>query len=335
MNEGAEEDVAMELIDSYGRRINYLRLAVTDRCNLRCQYCMPAEGVAKLGHDDILSYEELFMVAEAAVSMGLEKIRVTGGEPLVRKGIVAFLARLSSLAGLKQLVLTTNGLLLEEMADELAQAGVQRLNISLDSLQPGTFRSVTRCGDLARVLAGIAAAERAGLPVKINMVVMRGVNDAEVLDFVRLTIDKPYTVRFIEYMPTIKEENWQSLVVPGREILERIDGEYAATPLAQAELAGPAQNYQIAGARGSFGLITPLSGHFCGECNRIRVTSSGTVRSCLFSAQEYDLKPFLRSNDATAVKVALRRIIGAKPEKHQISCGEAGHQAFAMSSIGG
>ncbi len=325
----------MKLIDSYGRKINYLRLAVTDRCNLRCRYCMPAEGVPKLAHHDILSYEELFLLARTAVSMGIEKVRVTGGEPLVRKGIVEFLARLSSISGLKHLVLTTNGLLLEEMAEDLRRAGVQRLNISLDSLHPETFKRVTRCGDLARVMAGIAAAERVGIPVKINMVVMRGINDAEILDFARLSLDKPYAVRFIEYMPTIKEDNWQSLTMPGKEILDRIENEFAFKSLDQAELAGPAQNYKIDGAQGSFGLITPLSGHFCGACNRIRVTSSGTVRSCLFSELEYDLKPFLRSKDATAVKVALRRTISAKPEKHRISCSEAEHQAFAMSSIGG
>ncbi len=325
----------MELIDSYGRKINYLRLAVTDRCNMRCQYCMPAEGVAKLTHQDILSYEELFLVARTAISLGVEKIRVTGGEPLVRKGVVEFLSRLSALRGLKQLVLTSNGLLLAEMADELRRAGVQRLNISLDSLQPDTFRRVTRCGDVARVLDGIAAAERAGIPIKINMVVMRGVNDAEIVDFARLTLDKPYSVRFIEYMPAIKEHGWQSLVVPGSEILDRIAREFDFRALEKVELAGPAQNFQIEGARGSVGVITPLSGHFCGACNRIRLTSSGIVRSCLFSGKEYDLKPFLRSNDVTAVKVALRRIVGDKPEQHMMNCSEAGHQAFAMSSIGG
>jgi cyclic pyranopterin phosphate synthase len=184
-------------------------------------------------------------------------------------------------------------------------------------------------------MAGIAAAERVGIPVKINMVVMREINDAEILDFARLSLDKPYAVRFIEYMPTIKEDNWQTLAMPGKEILDRIENEFAFKSLDQAELAGPAQNYKIDGAQGSFGLITPLSGHFCGACNRIRVTSSGTVRSCLFSEREYDLKPFLRSKDATAVKVALRRTISAKPEKHRISYSEAEHQAFAMSSIGG
>lgn len=325
----------MELIDTYGRKINYLRLAVTDRCNLRCRYCMPAEGVPKLTHHDVLSYEELFLVAKAAVSLGIEKIRVTGGEPLVRRGIMDFLAQLSSLAGLKELVLTTNGLLLEELAEGLRQAGVQRLNISLDSMRPENFHQITRCGDLSRVLAGIAAAEKVGLSVKLNMVVMRGVNDDEILDFARLTREQPYAVRFIEYMPTIKERNWQSLVVPGHEILSRLAEDFAFKELAPSELSGPAQNFQIKSARGTIGVITPLSGHFCGACNRIRVTSSGTVRSCLFADNEYDLKPFLRAKDDTAVKVALRRIVNAKPERHQMDCNEAEHQAFAMSSVGG
>ena len=201
----------MKLIDSFGRKINYLRLSVTDRCNMRCRYCMPAEGVAKLCHEDILSYEALFRIAQSAVALGIEKIRVTGGEPLVRKGIIDFLARLAGIPGLKQLVLTTNGLRLAEMAEELRAAGVQRLNISLDSLQPEVFARITRGGDLSRVLAGITAAERAGFPIKINMVVMRGINDAEVVDVASLALHKPYTVRFIEYMPAIKE---RELAVP-------------------------------------------------------------------------------------------------------------------------
>lgn len=325
----------MGCVDSYGRKISYLRMAVTDRCNMRCQYCMPAEGVAKLTHNDILSYEELFLAAQTAVSMGIEKIRITGGEPLVRKGVVGFLARLASLPGLKELAVTTNGLLLEEMADDLRRAGVNRLNVSLDSFQPETFNRVTRGSDVARVLAGIAAAEKAGFPIKINMVVMRGINDGEIHDFARLTLDKPYSVRFIEYMPTLKEDQWQSLVVPGNEILDRIAEIYPMQELNRSELAGPARTFRIAGAAGSVGVITPLSGHFCADCNRIRITAAGTVKSCLFNGRDYDLKPFLRLKDASAVKVALRRVIRDKPERHQMNCREAEHHSFAMSSIGG
>ena len=237
----------MELIDSFGRKINYLRLSVTDRCNMRCRYCMPAEGVAKLCHGDILNYEELYRIARSAVALGIEKIRVTGGEPLVRKGIIEFLARLAALPGLRQLVLTTNGLCLGEMAGDLRSAGVQRLNISLDSLRPDVFARITRGGDLSRVLAGIAAAERAGFPIKINTVVMRGINDAEIVEFASLVLDKPYTIRFIEYMPAIREPNWQSYLVSGQEIMTRIAEHFELSPVIKKDLAGPAREYRIRG----------------------------------------------------------------------------------------
>ncbi len=325
----------MELIDSFGRKINYLRLSVTDRCNMRCRYCMPAGGIGKLRHDDILSYEELFRIARAAVALGIEKIRVTGGEPLVRKGIVSFLARLAAIPGLKQLVLTTNGLMLGEMADELHAAGVQRLNISLDSLQSETFARITRGADLARVMAGIDAAERAGFPIKINMVVMRGVNDAEVVDIASLALDKPHTVRFIEYMPAIKEKNWQSLLVPGQEILDRVGEKFTLTPVEKKELAGPAREYRVHGGTGTIGVITPISGHFCGDCNRIRVTSTGMAKGCLFAATALDLKPSLRTSDPAALYEALHRLVTFKPGMHELSTGRTDHDPFAMNCVGG
>ncbi|MCM2358099.1 MAG: GTP 3',8-cyclase MoaA [Geobacteraceae bacterium] len=326
----------MELTDSFGRRINYLRLSVTDRCNLRCRYCMPEEGVPFLPHGAILSYEELFLIARTAVSLGIEKIRVTGGEPLVRKGIVPFLARLAKLPGLRHLALTTNGLLLEEMAQGLRAAGVQRLNISLDSLQPDTFAAITRGGEVSRVMAGIAAAERAGFPpVKINMVVMRGVNDQEIIDFAALTLEKPYAVRFIEYMPTAGEPGWQELTVPGREILERIARVYPLCPVDKGESAGPAKDFRIEGAAGTLGFITPVFGHFCGDCNRIRVTATGMARGCLFSDEELDLKPFLRGGDEAGLEQALRRVVSIKQDRHRLSGEEAGHKPFDMSKVGG
>lgn len=325
----------MELFDSYGRKINYLRLSVTDRCNMRCTYCMPAEGVSKLLRKDILSYDELFRIAREAVTLGIEKIRVTGGEPLVRRGICGFLARLAGIPGLKQLVLTTNGLRLEEMAEELRAAGVQRLNISLDSLQPERFARITRGGDLPRVMAGIASAERCGFPVKINMVVMRGVNDSELIDFASLAIHKPYTVRFIEYMPIFKEKNWQALVVPGSEILARIGERYICNPADPGKLAGPAQEYRIDGGAGIIGVITPISRHFCEGCNRIRVTSMGIARSCLLSNSETDLKPYVRTFDMHGLHEVLRRIVSNKPGMHQISVRQTDHSPFSMARIGG
>lgn len=325
----------MELIDSYGRRINYLRLSVTDRCNLRCSYCMPAEGVAKLHHGEMLSYEDLLRVAGESVALGIEKIRITGGEPLVRKGLVEFIEQLAGIPGLKELVLTTNGLLLRETALSLRRAGVRRLNISLDSLRSETFSRITRGGELRKVLNGIVAAEDAGFPpVKINMVVMRGVNDDEVLDFAALTLDRPHTVRFIEYMPAVRERGWESLAISGSEILERISRHYPLTPLVSGEMAGPARNFKIKGAAGAIGIITPISGHFCDSCNRVRVTASGMVKGCLFDGQGVDLKPFLSTADNGLLRETLRRIIVGKPGRHRLA-DDDGHSAFAMSQVGG
>ncbi len=325
----------MLLKDNHGRKINYLRLSVTDRCNMRCRYCMPPQGVDKLAHQQVLSYEELYQLAEAAVAIGIRKIRVTGGEPLVRKGIIDFLGQLGRLPGLKELVLTSNGVRLAELAADLKAAGVKRLNISLDSLRPEVFAQVTRRDELARVLAGIVAAEEVGLPLKINMVVMRGVNDAELVDFAAMTLEKNCSVRFIEYMPAIKAQNWQSLVVPGEEILTRIAECYQFSPLVRGELAGPAREYRIAGAAGTIGVITALSGHFCQDCNRIRITASGRVRTCLFADGEYDLREALASGDSTNLQTVLRQLVGVKPAMHTMDQNEASHQAFTMARIGG
>jgi len=325
----------MPLLDPLGRTINYLRLSVTDRCNLRCTYCMPAEGIGKAAHNDILSYEELYRIAQVAVSIGIDKIRITGGEPLVRKGIIRFLQQLAAIPGLGQLVLTTNGALLEQMAADLRTAGVQRLNISLDSLNPDTFSQITRCGDLTRVLAGIEAAKECSFPIKLNMVVMRGVNDHELLDFVTLASSSAITVRFIEYMPAIREHNWQRLVVPGSEILARLAQHFTLVPLEKAETAGPARNFRILGAPGTLGVITPVSHHFCSACNRIRVTASGLAKGCLFAESQFDLKPSLRTGSNLLLAQALGAIVATKPVSHQMSPEACHHQAFSMSSIGG
>jgi cyclic pyranopterin phosphate synthase len=326
----------MKLLDTHGRHINYLRLSVTDRCNLRCSYCMPEQGVEKLCHDDILTYEDLICVAEESIAIGIEKIRITGGEPLVRRDIIPFLKAISAVPGLKQLVLTTNGLLLEELAADLYQAGVQRLNISLDSLKPETFARITRGGDVNRVLRGLEAAERAGFPPhKINMVVMRGINDDEVLDFAAMTMDRPYAVRFIEYMPTLQAENWRDLSFSGKEILERIGERYQLMPYGSQELAGPSRNFKIRGSAGSIGIITPISGHFCRDCNRIRVTSAGMARGCLLSGDGIDLKPLLRSGDRTRLREALRLIVAGKPGGHGLDDENNDLQPFAMSQVGG
>jgi len=325
----------MRLADNFGRKINYLRLSVTDRCNMRCTYCMPAGGIDKLSHANILNYEQFLLIAEAAVSLGIEKIRVTGGEPLVRAGILNFLAKLAKVFGLKQLVLTTNGVRLKDMAQGLKDVGVQRLNISLDSLQPEMFAQLTRRNFLSEVLAGIDASEKIGLPYKINMVVMRGWNDNEILDFANLTQKRNCTVRFIEYMPALNDESWRSLVVPSKEILQRLSEHYNLHLIDRGALSGPAQEYAIAGAPGRIGVIAPLTGHFCQDCNRIRITSSGKVRTCLFSDHEYDLKPLLDSENIESIASQLRHLVSNKPFCHALNSRSFEHSPFSMAQIGG
>lgn len=326
----------MQLTDSLGRNINYLRLSVTDRCNMRCFYCMPKEGIVKKGHEAVLSYEELQMIAEAAVSLGIEKIRITGGEPLVRAGIVKFLEKLAGIPGLRHLALTTNGLLLPEMAADLYRIGVQRLNVSLDSLNARTFSDITRGGDLGRVLAGLDAAERAGFPPpKINVVIMRGVNDSEILDFAEMTRQRGNSVRFIEYMPVVMDDGWQRYCISGDEILQRIEDKYTLEQIDKGEYAGPSRDFRISGARGSLGIITAVSGHFCSECNRIRVTSTGQAKGCLFSDQKTDLRPFLRPANRGGLIKVLRTIVSTKPERHGISSDGYAHKNFTMAQVGG
>jgi cyclic pyranopterin phosphate synthase len=326
----------MQLTDSLGRNINYLRLSVTDRCNMRCFYCMPKEGIVKKGHEAVLSYEELQLIAETAVTLGIEKIRITGGEPLVRAGLIGFLEKLTQIPGLRHLALTTNGLLLPEMAADLHRVGVQRLNVSLDSLNPTTFSEITRGGDLKKVLAGLDAAEQAGFPPpKINCVIMRGVNDSEILEFAEMTRTRGSSVRFIEYMPVVREEGWQRYCISGEEILQRIAAEYTLDQIDKGPYAGPSRDFRIPGARGSIGIITAVSGHFCSECNRIRVTSTGQAKGCLFSDEKTDLVPCLRPPDKERLAEVLRGIVSGKPERHGISNDGYGHQNFTMAQVGG
>ncbi|MGZ4821351.1 MAG: GTP 3',8-cyclase MoaA [Terriglobales bacterium] len=323
----------MALIDAQGRHINYLRLSITDRCNLRCRYCMPPQGIRK--GPQILSFEELHRIARVAVSIGLDKIRVTGGEPLVRKGAVDFLGKLSAIPGLSELVLTTNGVLLRQMAEPLRRAGVQRLNVSLDSLKPEVFAYVTRGGDLQTVLDGLAASEEAGFPPpKINMVIMRGINDEEVLDFAALTLRKAYAVRFIEYMPTVIDPDWRSRWVAADEVLERIQRRHELRPIEHSERAGPARNFHIAGAPGTIGIINPISHRFCEQCNRIRITATGLAKGCLFAAEAMDLKPLLRADDEI-LRQTLRAMVANKPARHGLLPSQPPREPFSMAQIGG
>ncbi len=326
----------MKLTDSYGRRINYLRISITDRCNYRCFYCMPEHGVCTCRHEDLLSYNELLDLSRAAVDVGIEKIRVTGGEPLVRKGIIPFLAELSTIAGLRHLALSTNGQLLTEMAADLFLAGVQRLNVSLDSLKPGRFAHITRGGELKKVLSGLDKAIQVGFPPpKLNIVAMRGINDDEFLDFVDLTHTRGYSIRFIEYMPTLKEFGWQQRWIGGNEILATIASRYPLEPVDKGPYAGPSNDFRIKGAAGTIGFITALSNHFCEQCNRIRVTSTGMAKSCLFSETATDLRPYLKKGDRNALKNRIKELVLSKPKCHTLSTDHCEHHSFLMSQVGG
>jgi cyclic pyranopterin phosphate synthase len=324
------------LIDPHGRRINYLRLSVTGRCNLRCSYCRPHGGGVGPDGPEILSDEALLLVASTSVRLGIEKIRVTGGEPLVREGIAGLLSRLAAIPGLRKLVLTTNGLYLKESAGALRRAGVESLNISLDSLRPDRFARITGGGDLRRVIEGIARAQECGFPhIKINAVVMRGINEDETEDFAALTLDRPLRVRFIEYMPAAAGDRTHGITVPGEEILDRLSRRYRLIPMGKEELGGPARYFRIDGAAGAVGVITPVSCHFCGDCNRIRVTSSGVAKGCLFSLQDIDLMPFLRRGNAEGLRKALQDVVQGKPDRHLLSPEGFGGKPFAMSAVGG
>jgi cyclic pyranopterin phosphate synthase len=324
--------------DRFGRTIEYLRLSVTDRCNLRCRYCMPESGVPELTHGDVLRYEELLRVVAAACRLGIRKIRVTGGEPLVRRGIVSFIGQLSALPEKPAITLTTNGLLLADQAEQLKAAGLTRVNISLDTLRPERFRELTRRSGLEQVLAGIAAAERVGmLPIKLNVIPFKNFNADEIVDFARLTLEHPWDIRFIEFMPISNDLDYVSgdgLPISDVEARLRTLGELQLLP--RQETAGPARMYRLPRAKGRIGLIPSVSGHFCGDCNRLRVMADGRVRGCLFDNQETDLRPALRDGiDDHDLEQLLLSAACAKPEKHQINAKEFATPNRRMHGIGG
>ncbi len=320
--------------DQHGREINYIRLSITDRCNLRCQYCMPANGINHKDCEQILRYEDFLRIVTAASELGIHKVRITGGEPLVRKGVIGFLEKLSSIPGVEEIALTTNGILLAAKAQALKNTGIQSLNVSLDSLQPKIFTEMTRGGSLEAVLAGIRAAEAVGLKIKLNMVVMRGINDQEVLSFAALSINNPWSVRFIEYMPTIRETGWRNRIISGADILAQLQQKYPLESISSGRYCGPAKPYRIAGAKGTIGIITPMSDHFCSFCNRIRVTSTGLAKSCLLSDDAIDLKSYLNLPQSE-LRSALRQVIKNKPSRHHLGCKQNTTMPFSMSSIGG
>jgi GTP 3',8-cyclase len=326
------------LLDPYKRKINYLRISVTDRCNLRCRYCMPEEGIPLISHQDILTYEEILRIVRVFTSEGISKVRLTGGEPLVRKGIVDFISRLSQIGKIKDLSLTTNGLLLNELAGVLKQAGLQRVNISLDSLKRERFYQITRRDDFERVWSGIEEALRVGLtPIKINMVAIKGLNDDEIEAFARLTSGLPLTVRYIEYMPSGNGEEWkENDILTIAQIQARLERMGDLIPIPSDRWDGPAKRFRFEGARGEIGLIGAVSSHFCRECNRLRLTPDGKIRTCLFSDDEVDVKEIIRTGGSDEdLKARLLVALGAKPERHHINTYLFKKCQRNMSAIGG
>lgn len=332
--------------DSHGRVIDYLRISLTDRCNFRCIYCMPEEGVCQLDHNDILRIEQIEELVRIASGMGIKSVRLTGGEPLVRKGVVGLVDNITKFEGIENVSMTTNGVLLPKMALDLKEAGLNRVNISLDTLDPEQFKYVTRVGRLEDTLAGIDAALDAGFdPVKVNAVTVRSL-DQDFLAFAKLSIDRPLHVRFIEFMPVGDSEStgmdgcgWgKQDVIPSEELLETINAaaqKEGMEPLVSAASNplgwGPARYYEFPDAKGTVGFISPLSRHFCSECNRLRITADGKVRPCLFSDEEYDIKAALETGSDQAVRDVLMQALGAKPDEHHDKVGTERN----MSAIGG
>lgn len=327
-----------QLVDSFGREITYLRVSVTDKCNLRCIYCMPEEGVRLKSHSDILRIEELARIIDVASQLGITHVRLTGGEPLVRQGIVTLVCVLSEIPGISDISITTNGLLLPGLARPLCEAGLDRVNVSLDTLRPERFRKITRRGDLKSVLAGLKAIEDVGLsPVKINTVVVKGINDDEIEDIAMLTRERPWTVRFIEFMP-FWNNGWKfgsRYVVPIREIRDRIiaQGAYPAESDGGRDErgdgvgVGPANYVRFPDAKGDIGFIS-LKDHICSSCNRIRLTADGLLLPCLLSDISVDLRTPLREGAKDNVIAGLiRKAVSLKPEN--------GHVAQAMVACSG
>ena len=317
------------MTDHLGRNITYLRISVTDKCNLRCRYCMPAEGICKKSHADMLTEEELITAVEAAASLGITKVRITGGEPLVKKNIVSICRNVAAVEGIQEVCLTTNGVLLPQYAKPLKEAGVKRLNLSLDTLQPDKYTYITRIGTMNTFRAGLDAAFEAGFEkLKINSVLIGGFNDDEIEALANLTMEHPVDMRFIELMPIQNHDEFgQEAYVPYSRVLEKLP---EAMPLPGD--GGVAKLYRLPGAKGNIGLISPISAHFCSECNRIRLTADGKLKPCLHSADEYSIKGL----DYAGMKAVFEQAIRNKPAWHGDL--DAVHRSQAgrnMNEIGG
>ncbi len=326
------------MADGFGRRVEYLRISVTDKCNLRCVYCMPEEGLPWLRREEILSYEEIERIVREMGEMGLRRVRITGGEPLVRRDLPALVRRLRRIPAIEDISLSTNAVLLAGHADDLRRAGIDRLNVSLDSLRPERIDAISRRpGSAARIFAGLEAAERVGFaPIKLNCVVMRGRNEDEVEDFARITLERPWHVRFIEVMPTgdnlpVSDGEY----VPAGEVLDRIRAIGELRPVRGPMGNGPATYFAFPGAVGTVGVITPMSHNYCDRCNRMRLTANGQLRPCLFGDLQTDLRGPLRRGEP--ISPLVKRTLRIKPERHHLVRGSAAGSGGlrALSEVGG
>jgi cyclic pyranopterin phosphate synthase len=327
--------MSVTLRDSFGRRIEYLRISVTDRCNFRCLYCMPAAGLEWLPKSEILSYEEIAQIARELAPLGLRRLRITGGEPTLRPQLENLVTLLKSIPEIEDISLSTNGVRLPDLAGLLKKSGLDRVNMSADSLQPDRIKSISRRSTDFDPVAAAFAAESAGLaPIKINVVVMRGINDDELCDFARLTIDHEWHVRFIELMPVgeMRDLTWDH-VVPSDEVLRRLETISPLRPVTGPERGnGPARYFQFHGARGTIGVITPMSHTYCGSCNRVRLTADGRLRTCLFGDDEVDLRTPLR--EGLPLEPFFRSALASKPEEHHLLQMQVGGLR-ALSQVGG
>ena len=330
-----EQRVNTTLRDSYGRSIEYLRISVTDTCNFRCRYCMPAAGLQWLPKADLLTYEEIARVVSELAPLGLRRLRITGGEPTIRPDLQRLIAMLRKTPGIEDISLSTNGLRLPELARTYRDAGLDRVNISADSLRPERIKWISRREvDFDPIAAALAAGDAGLSPIKLNVVVMRGVNDDEVSEFARLTIDHDWHVRFIELMPVgeMRDLTWEH-VVDSDEVLKRIGSVGPLSPTAGPRKGnGPARYYRFADARGTIGVITPMSHTYCGSCNRVRLTADGRLRTCLFGDDEVDLRTPLR--DGLPLAPFFRRALSTKPKEHNLLQMKVGGLR-ALSEVGG
>jgi GTP 3',8-cyclase len=326
------------MADGFGRRIEYLRVSVTDKCNLRCVYCMPEEGLPWLGRSEILTYEEICDIVAAMAAMGLRRVRLTGGEPLVRRDLHHLVAGLRAIPGIEEISLSTNAVLLRQLAAPLRDAGVDRVNISLDSLQPDRIDAIARRpGSAAAIMDGLAAAEEVGFaPIKVNAVILRGRNDDEIEDFARITLHRPWHVRFIEVMPVGENLDVSTdEYVPALEMLARLRAMGDLVPVAGPAGNGPATYFRLDDAAGTVGVITPMSHNYCDRCNRMRLTANGMLRPCLFGDIQTDLRTPLRAGEP--IEPAIRHTLAIKPERHHLVQGSAAGSGglLALSQIGG